>query len=145
MSPRSPIVYGFTSTPIGEALLVGSRAALTGLYMADHAHTPVVAESWLPDRGQLDHVRRQLDEYFTGARARFDVVTRPAGTPFQLAAWSILEEIPYGTTVTYGELAGRLGRSSGGRREWTEPDLHRHSVPPGDRLQWRSRRLWLGN
>src|ERR1700694_1602667 len=63
MSAQSPTVYGFTSTPIGKALLVGSNHALIGLHMADHAHTPAVAESWLPDRGQLDDVRRQLDEY----------------------------------------------------------------------------------
>jgi methylated-DNA-[protein]-cysteine S-methyltransferase len=115
MSSRSPTVYGFMSTPIGKALLVGSGRALTGLYMAGHAHTPAVPESWLPDRGQLDHVRRQLDEYFTGARIGFDVITHPAGTPFQRAVWSILEAIPYGTTITYGEIAGRLGRPSAAR------------------------------
>jgi methylated-DNA-[protein]-cysteine S-methyltransferase len=115
MSARPPIVYGFTSTPIGKTLLVGSGSALTGLYMADHAHTPAAAERWLPDRGELDDVRRQLDEYFTGARTGFDLIARPAGTPFQLAVWSILEAIPYGTTITYGEIAGRLGRPSAAR------------------------------
>jgi len=115
MSSRSPTIYGFTSTPIGKALLVGSGPALTGLYMADHAHTPAVPESWLPDRGQLDGVRGQLDEYFTGARTGFDVITRPAGTPFQRAVWLILEAIPYGTTITYGEIAGRLGRPRAAR------------------------------
>jgi methylated-DNA-[protein]-cysteine S-methyltransferase len=115
MSAQSPTVYGFTSTPIGQALLVGSNHALIGLHMADHAHTPAVAESWLPDRGQLDDVRRQLDEYFTSARTGFDVITRPAGTPFQRAVWSILEAIPYGTTITYGEIAGRLGRPNAAR------------------------------
>jgi len=115
MSDHSPAVYGFTSTPIGQVLLVGSRSALIGLYMADHARTPAAAESWLPDRGELDDVRRQLDEYFSGARSGFDIITRPAGTPFQRAVWSMLEAIPYGTTLTYGEIAGRLGRPSAAR------------------------------
>jgi methylated-DNA-[protein]-cysteine S-methyltransferase len=115
MSAHSPIVYGFTSTPIGKVLLVGSGPALIGLHMADHARTPAVGESWLPDRGQLDDVRRQLDEYFTGVRAGFDIVTRPPGTPFQRAVWSSLEAIPYGTTITYGEIAGRLGRPNAAR------------------------------
>src|ERR1700730_4610094 len=115
MSSRSPTIYGFTSTPIGKALLVGSGPTLTGLYVADHAHTPPVPEGWLPDRGQLDGVRGQLDEYFTGARTGFDVITRPAGTPFQRAVWLILEAIPYGTTITYGEIAGRLGRPRASR------------------------------
>ena len=115
MNDRSRTVYGFTSTPIGKVLLVGGRSALTGLYMADHAHTPTAAESWLPDRGELDNVRRQLDEYFSGARSGFDIITRPAGTPFQRAVWSMLEAIPYGATVTYGEIAGRLRRPSAAR------------------------------
>ena len=115
MNDRSPTVYGFTSTPIGKVLLVGVRSALTGLYMADHAHTPPAAESWVPDRGELDNVRRQLDEYFSGARSGFDIITRPAGTPFQRAVWSMLEAIPYGATVTYGEIAGRLRRPSAAR------------------------------
>ncbi len=112
MTDRPPIVYGFTATPIGKVLLVGAGSALTGLYMADHAHTPPAAESWAPDHGELDYVRRQLDDYFSGARCEFDVTTRPPGTPFQRAVWSMLEAIPYGTTVTYGEIAGRLGRPS---------------------------------
>jgi methylated-DNA-[protein]-cysteine S-methyltransferase len=115
MSAHSPIVYGFTSTPIGKVLLVGSGPALIGLHMADHARTPALRESWLPDSGQLDHVRRQLAEYFTGARTGFDIITNPAGGPFQRAVWSILQAIPYGTTITYGEIASRLGRANAAR------------------------------
>jgi methylated-DNA-[protein]-cysteine S-methyltransferase len=115
MSQPSPTVYGFTSTPIGKALLVGSGPALVGLYMADHARTPAAAGSWLPDRGQLDNVREQLDAYFSGTRTAFEIITRPVGTTFQLAVWTALAEIPYGTTLSYREIAARLGRPTATR------------------------------
>jgi O-6-methylguanine DNA methyltransferase len=52
----------------------------------------------------------ELHEYFSGRRKDFSVPTRPRGTPFQLAVWRELEKIPYGTTITYSELAERIGR-----------------------------------
>ena len=51
----------------------------------------------------------QLEEYFAGTRRTFDLPLDLRGTPFQLRAWSALAEIPYGTTVSYGEQARRLG------------------------------------
>jgi len=53
---------------------------------------------------------RELHEYFSGQRTAFSVPTRPRGTPFQVAVWRELEKIPYGTTITYSELAERIGR-----------------------------------
>ncbi len=53
-------------------------------------------------------VVRQLDEYFAGARREFTVPLKPQGTPFQLAVWDELTRIPYGATITYGELARRV-------------------------------------
>lgn len=60
----------------------------------------------------FDDVRRQLAEYFAGARTVFDVPLALEGTPFQRAVWSALVEIPYGQTISYGELARRMGRPS---------------------------------
>lgn len=51
----------------------------------------------------------QLAEYFAGQRRRFDLYLRPAGTPFQQRVWQALTTIPYGATLTYGELARRIG------------------------------------
>lgn len=59
--------------------------------------------------GTLDPVRRQLEEYFAGSRTTFDVPMAPRGTPFQLRVWEALVRIPFGTTISYGELARRLG------------------------------------
>jgi methylated-DNA-[protein]-cysteine S-methyltransferase len=52
----------------------------------------------------------QLREYFAGARRTFDLELAPKGTPFQLDVWKALCEIPYGDTITYAELARRIGR-----------------------------------
>ena len=55
-------------------------------------------------------LRQQLLEYFSGSRKTFDFPLAPKGTEFQLAVWNALLEIPYGDTVTYAELARRIGR-----------------------------------
>ncbi len=54
----------------------------------------------------------QLREYFSGKRKTFDFPLAPKGTEFQLAVWNALLEIPYGDTVTYAELARRIGKPS---------------------------------
>jgi methylated-DNA-[protein]-cysteine S-methyltransferase len=55
-------------------------------------------------------VREQLAEYFAGERREFDVPMQLAGTAFQRRVWEELVRIPYGTTITYAELARRVGR-----------------------------------
>ena len=55
---------------------------------------------------------QQLLEYFSGQRKTFDFPLAPKGTPFQLAVWNALLEIPYGDTITYAELARRIGKPS---------------------------------
>jgi O-6-methylguanine DNA methyltransferase len=57
----------------------------------------------------------QLSEYFAGARETFTVPLRPAGTPFQLSVWRALEEIPYGDTRTYRDIARSIGRPTATR------------------------------
>lgn len=59
---------------------------------------------------RLENLSTQLVEYFSGKRKTFDFPLAPRGTEFQLAVWNALLEIPYGDTVTYAELARRIGR-----------------------------------
>jgi len=59
--------------------------------------------------GLIEQAARQLDEYFTSGRTAFDLPLDLQGTPFQLQVWEALRRIPYGRTLTYGELAMRLG------------------------------------
>jgi methylated-DNA-[protein]-cysteine S-methyltransferase len=60
-------------------------------------------------------VRRQLCEYFDGERDAFDLPLEMSGTPFQRRVWQALQQIPYGETTTYGELARRMGRPAASR------------------------------
>lgn len=62
--------------------------------------------------GNADHVARELDEYFSGRRHTFTIPLAPNGTEFQLAVWNALRGVPYGDTVSYAELARRIGRPS---------------------------------
>src|SRR5205807_4847601 len=64
---------------------------------------------------RFTRVRKQLAEYFAGERRQFDVPLKLAGTPFQQRVWLELARIPFGTTITYAELAQRLGRPTASR------------------------------
>ena len=65
--------------------------------------------------GVLDDAAAQLDQYFDGARQSFDLPMATTGSPFQRQVWAQLLDVPFGTTVSYGQLAERLGRSGAAR------------------------------
>jgi methylated-DNA-[protein]-cysteine S-methyltransferase len=103
-------------SPIGPLTLTSSGSGLSGVHMAPH---PVAARRsllWREDSSLFDQATRQLAEYFGGTRRAFDVpLELTNGTPFQSEVWRALEKIPYGETISYGELARRVGRPTGGR------------------------------
>lgn len=109
------MLYTTVNSPIGELLLVGDGVALHGLYMQEAPRPMALEPGWGADRGAFADVRRQLGEYFAGARTAFDVPLAVAGTPFQCAVWRGLRQVPYGETISYGELARRVGRPSAAR------------------------------
>lgn len=102
-------------TPVGDYILAIRDGALTGLYRMDQKYLPSPAELGAWDDTVGDDVVAQLDEYFTGARQGFDLPLAPGGTEFQHDVWNALMEIPYGQTMTYGELANSLGRPTASR------------------------------
>jgi methylated-DNA-[protein]-cysteine S-methyltransferase len=99
------------ASPVGELVLVASGPRLSAVYFPPSTGEP----DWVEDDGRgpagelLDHARRQLAEYFAGTRTTFDVPLGAAGTAFQRRVWDALLDIPYGTTLSYSELARRLG------------------------------------
>ena len=103
------------TTPIGRLLLVSRRGKLSGVYMEDHARGPLQDASWVQDEALLAPARHQLAEYFAGERTSFDAPLSMDGTPFQRRVWEALASIPFGQTITYGELARRVGLPSGAR------------------------------
>jgi methylated-DNA-[protein]-cysteine S-methyltransferase len=61
------------------------------------------------DLGRCDRIVRQLDEFFAGKRRTFDLALAPQGTSFQQTVWAALQTIPYGTTISYRQLAEKIG------------------------------------
>jgi len=102
-------------SPVGRLLLAGDAAGLKLIGFPGGSRARRPAADWRRDDGGFDEARRQLQAYFRGALTRFDLKLAPEGTPFQLAVWRALREIPYGETRSYGELARAIGRPSASR------------------------------
>jgi methylated-DNA-[protein]-cysteine S-methyltransferase len=91
-------------SPLGPLTIVAADGgSLKSIYFPDHGLR--LDEG---DRRQLGPVVEQLGEYFAGERERFDLEIELSGTPLQLAVWERLRRIPYGETVSYGELTAGL-------------------------------------
>jgi methylated-DNA-[protein]-cysteine S-methyltransferase len=109
MSTRHCII----DTPLGALTLVARNDALTGIYFPKHWHLPAQADFGqqvdAADDALFTRTAAQLTEYFHGERTQFELPTALTGTPLQERVWDLLVEIPYGETVTYGELATALG------------------------------------
>lgn len=103
------------ATPLGPAILSATGGALSTLHLGVPGQTNAVSELNAGTAAVLTDTARQLAEYFAGRRTAFDLPLAPAGTPFQRDVWRSLREIPYGETVSYGELAGQLGRPRASR------------------------------
>jgi methylated-DNA-[protein]-cysteine S-methyltransferase len=101
----STAYYTTVPSPIGELLLTSDGRSLTGLLMSPFS-PPAGGRH---DEGLFEGVIGQLEEYFSGALKSFDVPLNARGTPFQLSVWAGLREIPYGETMSYGELARSIG------------------------------------
>ena len=106
---------GVCQTPLGEVLLAGDGQGLTGLWFKGGKY---YALGLLPEREEretavFDQTRRWLDIYFSGREPDFMPPIHLTGTPFQLAVWELLRRIPYGQTLTYGELAARIAAERG--------------------------------
>src|SRR5690242_12823164 len=103
--------HAVVSTRVGELTVVVSETDLVGIYFPHHWVKP--SAETLGERVEstdplIALVVEQLEEYFFGSRVSFDLPVRLEGDAFQLRVWAALEEIPYGETTTYGEIATRL-------------------------------------
>lgn len=72
-------------------------------------------ENWVDDASQFRETIRQLDAYFSGELTEFDLPLAPDGTEFQKRVWAVLSTIPYGTTLTYGQVADQIGQPKAAR------------------------------
>jgi len=95
-------------TPVDDLLLVGGDEGLVGVYTTGHRRGPAVDPEWCRDAAPFAEARRQLDAYFGSELEDFDLALAPSGTAWQLRVWDELQEIPYGGTSTYQEIAARV-------------------------------------
>lgn len=109
-------VYTTIGSPVGDLLVVGEEsaaakggAALTSVSMPGQRNAPAVRADWTCAPGALAEAVRQIEAYFAGELTRFELELAAGGSGFQQAVWQAVDAIPYGTTTTYGALAGTLG------------------------------------
>jgi methylated-DNA-[protein]-cysteine S-methyltransferase len=108
-----PLDHTIVASPIGDVLLLGDAEALAEIRFDAGAVPP---GSRRVDDGLLGEAARQLREYASAARERFDVPLRPQfGGAFERRVWAHVAAIPYGTTTTYGEIATVLGAPGSAR------------------------------
>lgn len=102
--------YCYLDSPVGELLLAGDASSLRVIGFPDGSRRRRHEEGWVESAEPFQEVRRQLDEYFSGSRQDFDLPLAPAGTEFQRCVYDELQRIPYGSTISYAELAERIER-----------------------------------
>ena len=106
------VVYDVVQTPIDRLVVASDGSAIVGVWMANAEPDD---RQWADRCGTdslLDEVRRQLVAYFAGRLRAFDVPLAPNGTDFQRRVWGALREIPFGTTISYAELARRVSNAA---------------------------------
>jgi len=95
--------------------VVNANGALTELWTSDATLRLASRANYHRDAVAIAMVRSQLQEYSEGKRTLFELELAPEGTPFQHQVWDLLNQIPYGETRTYGELAAKLGAPNASR------------------------------
>ncbi len=102
--------YCYLDSPIGELLLAGEEGALSMIGFPKGSMRREPEADWIFNEKPLAEACRQLTEYFAGQRKVFDLPLKLSGTEFQVSVLDALQEIPYGQTTSYGEIARRIGR-----------------------------------
>lgn len=107
--------YAHMGSPVGTLLLTATERGLRSLDFVRQKGSLEVDPAWIPSEKALAPALAQVAEHFAGTRRRFELDLDLVGTPFQIEVWEALREIPWGETISYGELARRVGRPGGAR------------------------------
>jgi len=111
----SAMSYTTMKSPIGPLTLAGDEGGLRLVHFATGRRPTSLRREWIEDRAPFKEVMRQLDSYFAGKLQDFDLPLVLDGTEFQLLVWRHLRKIPYGETVSYGQLARQIGSPDAAR------------------------------
>lgn len=113
--------YDYMDTPIGSLLLAGCKHYLrfVGFPQApkgQEAHTPrQPLDTWQQDGEMFTRAKHELAEYFAGTRTEFTVPIKLTGSGFQCAVWQALQDVPYGETCSYGDIAHAINNPKSSR------------------------------
>lgn len=106
-------IYTVIESPIDRLVVLSSGDAITGVHMAPHDETFLATIT--RDDAALKRARDQIESYLAGELREFDLELDPEGTEFQRRVWVELTKIAYGETISYGEMAQRLGTPNASR------------------------------
>lgn len=116
-------MYTTMDSPLGELLLVGEESAtaqggvaLASLSLPGQKGAAVVQDGWVRAPEAFEEITGQLRSYFEGTLTRFRIEYAESGTDFQRRVWQAVDAIPYGATMTYGQIAGQVGAAGAGVR-----------------------------
>ncbi|AWV07932.1 methylated-DNA--[protein]-cysteine S-methyltransferase [Marilutibacter maris] len=111
MNAPAPIFHRLYDSPVGPLRIAASDVGVHAIEFHAQRHpVPRDARWQAGEHPLLDAVAAQLDDYFAGRRTGFDLPLAPEGTAFQRSVWLELARIPYGSTVSYAQMASRVGR-----------------------------------
>jgi methylated-DNA-[protein]-cysteine S-methyltransferase len=105
----SVVYYTRFESPVGSLLLAGDAKALRQVSFESSKRPGPSQADWKQNRAAFAEVIRQLQAYFRGELKEFDLPLAMEGTEFQLCVWNELRAIPYGETISYAQLAERIG------------------------------------
>lgn len=111
----NPLRHRLEETPMGTVLLLGTDTALTGVFLDGHKARETLELDGPGGGPVLERAAAQLAAYFAGELRAFTLPLAPHGTPFQQAVWNAMGGIPFGRTMSYGELARGAGRPAAAR------------------------------
>jgi methylated-DNA-[protein]-cysteine S-methyltransferase len=111
----TPTTMTSIDSPIGPLTLTARDGVLTGVHMHNQRHAPTLSARCERDDAPFEEAVAQLRAYFAGELTEFDLPLAMHGTEFQRRVWTGLREIPFGETISYGELAARVGSPGASR------------------------------
>ena len=109
------IIYSTLKSPIGEIIVTADDQGIRSIYSPTHESLITTLEHAKRDDAKLRDATDQLRAYFAGELQEFSLTLNPQGTTFFKQVWKHLEEIPFGTTISYGELAKQIGKPTASR------------------------------
>ena len=107
--------YTYINSPVGKLLIAGDQFDVNLISFPSGNTAQKHEPDWEYAPTNFSETRKQLDDYFTGKLKEFNLNLQPNGTEFQLTVWRALQNIPYGETLSYGELAREINKPTASR------------------------------